>query len=270
MSFARAICKAMEKIAPLRLAEPWDNVGLLLEVPPINPATKKVLLTIDLTPSVAQEAISNQASLIIAYHPTIFKPLRSLTLTDPLQASLVRLTQAGISVYSPHTALDSVTGGINDWLVQAFTPDHPTVSYIENKNDEAGGGGRLVTLPSPGISIADAVLRVKNHLEIKQVQLATPIEGARNISTIAICAGSGGSMFKDVSADLYFTGEMSHHEVLAARAMNRYVILCGHTNTERGYLRTLKEKLIQEKSDEALTGLEIIISNQDKHPLQIV
>ena len=77
--------------------------------------------------------------------------------------------------------------------------------------------------------------------------------------------------------------------------MNRYVILCtflisekknkieinsvpstyiiplgGHTNTERGYLRTLKEKLIQEKSDEALTGLEIIISNKDKHPLQIV
>lgn len=264
----------MEKIAPLRLAEPWDNVGLLLEAPLTNLTNKKVLLTIDLTPSVAQEAITNSASVIIAYHPTIFKPLRSLTLSDPLQASLLRLAQAGISVYSPHTALDSVTGGINDWLSQAFTRTTPgtnvSVSYIEDKHDEAGGAGRLVTLPSPGISIADAVLRVKNHLEINQLQLSTPIDGARNISTIAICAGSGGSMFKDVAADLYFTGEMSHHEVLAARAMNRYVLICGHTNTERGYLRILKDKLTKEQTDEELTGLKIIISKEDKHPLQIV
>lgn len=260
----------MERIAPLRLAESWDNVGLLLEAPPIH-SNKRILLTIDITPTVAQEAISSQASLIISYHPPIFRPLSALTLTNPLQRSLLQLAQAGISVYSPHSALDSVHGGINDWLARAFVDSNvePDVKCLEDKNDERGGTGRLLTLPGPGLSILDAVKRIKLHLGMNgQVQVCTPYEKERKIKTVAICAGSGGSMLGGVDADLYFTGEMQHHDVLAARAMNRYVILCGHTNTERGYLPILKQKLLAETSkDQALAGLDIQISQTDEHPL---
>jgi len=63
------------------------------------------------------------------------------------------------------------------------------------------------------------------------------------VHSVAICAGSGGSTLLGVDADVYFTGEMSHHEVLAAVASGRNVILCGHTNTERGYLPVLASKL---------------------------
>ena len=128
-----------------------------------------------LTPPVAAEAIKSQASLVIAYHPTIFRPLSSLTLSNPLQRSLLQLAQAGISVYSPHTALDSVYGGINDWLAEAFAGTNQDMSWYEmdlkclkDKNDEEGGSGRFLTLPSAGLSIVEVVERVKRHLGISQ------------------------------------------------------------------------------------------------------
>lgn len=136
--------------------------------------------------------------------------------------------QAGISIYCPHTALDSVKGGINDWLAKAFGPSE--VAYITDKNDDAGGVGRKVTLPE-GISIQEAVANIKKHLQLQHgqsvhtetsqrnltlsvsVQVAQPYEqnqSNKNIRTIAICAGSGASVFQGVDADLYFTGEMQH------------------------------------------------------------
>ena len=101
---------------------------------------------------------------------------------------------------------------------------------MADKNDERGGAGRLVTLSEPGIPMSDIVERVKHHLGMKGqgnnqlresshkliqrcffiVQVATPYEGVRSVKTIAICAGSGGSMLQGVDADLYFTGEMQH------------------------------------------------------------
>ncbi|THH02804.1 hypothetical protein EW145_g6703 [Phellinidium pouzarii] len=240
----------MERIAPLRLAESWDNVGLML----------------------AQEAIISTASVVVCYHPVMFRPLSALTLDNPLQASLLRLIGSGISLYTPHTALDSVDGGINDWLASAFDASSDlNTSYLKPQTDPRGGTGRILTLPEPGLPILDIVDRIKRHLHISgQIQLSVPYSGGeRNIKTIAICAGSGGSVFGNVDADLYFTGEMAHHEVLAAKALGRYVILCGHTNTERGYLPNLKQSLLAAPAeDSALSGLEIQISEEDRHPLQ--
>lgn len=126
-----------------------------------------------LTPPVVQEALSSDTSVIVSYHPTIFKPLSSLTLANPLQASLLRCAQAGISIYCPHTALDSVKGGINDWLAKAFGPSD--VTYITDKKDEAGGVGRKVTLPEPGISIHEAVVNIKKHLSLQHGKYAYSI-----------------------------------------------------------------------------------------------
>lgn len=284
MALVKSVCRAMEHIAPLRLAEKWDNVGLLLEAPFVRPQAHKVLLTIDLTTEVANEALATPTAVVVAYHPTIFKPLAALTLANPLQRSLLRLAAAGVSVYAPHTALDSVTGGINDWLADGVRAGGPAeVRYIGEAFGEEGGQGRLVTFAEP-VSMQDLQARVKKHLGLQHLQVAYPAgQGAgTTVSTVAICAGSGGSMFAGLQADVYFTGEMSHHEVLAAVANGTNVILCGHTNTERGYLPTLARKLkstlcdvvAPEEADAAhasfLRSMEIEVSKEDKHPLQIV
>ncbi|KAI4942046.1 hypothetical protein J4E91_010434 [Alternaria rosae] len=114
----------MQKLYPKELADnSWDNTGLLLEAPfdPSRRQSNTALLTIDLTKAVADEAIALNSSIVIAYHPIIFRGLKSLTLADTQQQSLLRLASHGISVYSPHTALDAAPGGLGDWLADIVT-----------------------------------------------------------------------------------------------------------------------------------------------------
>ncbi|KKK27261.1 hypothetical protein P175DRAFT_0443725 [Aspergillus ochraceoroseus IBT 24754] len=131
--FTQAVVSSMRKIYPESLADKsFDNTGLLLEAPYNHTRRQRnsVLLTIDLTKAVADEAIARKDSVVVAYHPIIFRGLRSLTFNDPQQQSLLRLAQEGISVYSPHTAVDATPGGMGDWLcdivTDAITPSEPT------------------------------------------------------------------------------------------------------------------------------------------------
>jgi dinuclear metal center YbgI/SA1388 family protein len=104
------LIEILEKIAPPTLAESWDNVGLLAG----NPSTdvSRVLLTIDFTSAVAEEARAGACQLVIAYHPPIFHPLKRLTAGSPVFDAI----RGGIALYSPHTALDCADGGTNDML----------------------------------------------------------------------------------------------------------------------------------------------------------
>ncbi|KAI9454898.1 GTP cyclohydrolase 1 type 2/Nif3 [Lactarius psammicola] len=278
MSIARHVSKAMERIVPLALAEKWDNLlaKLMTEAPQQQQqrSSQNILLTIDLTTRVVNEALSLPASMIIAYHPPIFKPLSSLTLSNPLQMSLLRCVAAGVSVYSPHTALDSVYGGINDWLASGLGSGR--IDLIGDEHSSGRGGlGRLLRL-SEKTTMSSLQERVKKHLGLPQIQVALGTNSPnRDVQSVAICAGSGGSVLLGVNADVYFTGEMSHHEVLAAVATGRNVILCGHTNTERGYLPVLAHKLQAELAahngdEKDFIPADIHISQEDRHPLDIV
>ncbi|KAI0216902.1 NIF3-like protein 1 [Lamellibrachia satsuma] len=129
------------------------------------------------------------------------------------------------------------------------------------------GAGRLSVLEK-GITLKECIDKTKHHLDLKNLRLALAI-GANlgsPIKTVAVCAGSGASVLKDVSADLYITGEMGHHDVLHATQSGTCVILCEHTNTERGYLTELRDKL------EKLFGPEMMIvqSKADAEPLVVI
>lgn len=129
--FSEAVVSSMRTLYPECLADKsFDNTGLLLEAPflPQRRNRNSVLLTIDLTRAVADEAIGNKHSVVVAYHPIIFRGLKSITLNDSQQNTLLRLAAHGISVYSPHTAVDIVPGGMGDWLSDVVTGklDPPT------------------------------------------------------------------------------------------------------------------------------------------------
>jgi putative NIF3 family GTP cyclohydrolase 1 type 2 len=108
--FIKDVTTAMERIAPLKLADTaWDNVGLLAESPlPLN--KRLVIVANDLSSQVVSEAVTKQASMIIAYHPPWFKASKNIRLDGPLSNVNFCICN-GISVYSPHTALDSIVGG---------------------------------------------------------------------------------------------------------------------------------------------------------------
>lgn len=112
----KEVLQVMEQLAPLSLAESWDNVGLLVEPSKSRPV-KTILLTNDLTDAVMEEAEAMSCDLIISYHPPLFRPIKRLVQKDWKQRIAIRAVEAGIAIFSPHTSWDSVKGGVNDWLV---------------------------------------------------------------------------------------------------------------------------------------------------------
>jgi len=116
-SIVRDFEQAMEAIAPLAFAAEWDNVGLL--VGRREAKVRRVLLTIDLTAAVLDEAIGERIDLICTYHPVMFQAIKRLTDQQPGTEILLRAIGAGIAVYSPHTALDAAADGLTDWLADA-------------------------------------------------------------------------------------------------------------------------------------------------------
>lgn len=112
------LCNELERIAPLSLAESWDNVGLL--VGRRDARVSGALLTIDLTEPVLEEAIRGKCQFVVAYHPPIFKPLTRLTDGTWKERIVHTAIARGIAIHAPHTALDAAPGGVNDWLAAGF------------------------------------------------------------------------------------------------------------------------------------------------------
>ncbi|KAI8882680.1 NGG1p interacting factor 3 [Backusella circina FSU 941] len=281
MSLLSKVTRCMRAIAPLELAETsWDNVGVLVEPPFPSPKQNKVFLTIDLTPQVLEEALSDpKVGTIVSYHPPIFRAMKRLTSADVKQDIVLKAIARGVGIYSPHTACDNCINGVNDWLASGLgqgqtKPITPTDNPPEGQEDS--GSGRLFTFSEP-TPLSTVVERVKKLTGLPHIRLATADrhrDNSKLIETVAICAGSGSSVLGPVQADLFFTGEMGHHDVLAALAQNTSVILCEHTNTERGYLSAvlkpeLEKKLKDETSEEG-EPIEVIVSRVDQDPLVIV
>ncbi len=264
------VVTALEGIAPLALAEGWDNVGLLL------PGTKgrtigRALLTIDTTVAVIEEAVSAGADLLVSYHPPIFGGLKRLRRDVAGEGGVLRLIEAGLAVYSPHTALDAAQGGMNDWLAGLIgagttAPLVPCAPALARPSE---GAGRRLTLAEPA-SLDAIASRVAASIGAPYLRVAASAKhaGGATITSAAVCAGAGGSLFEKVapgSVDLLLTGEMRHHDVLARIESGTSVLLAEHTGSERGYLPALRERLAA-----ACPAVEWIVSTRDREPLAIV
>lgn len=159
-----ALAAAMERVAPAWLAEGWDNVGLLLG--DRSAPCGRVLVSVDWTPAVLEEAIALGVDAVVSYHPPIFDALRRLSADDPRQAALLGAAQAGIALLSPHTALDAVKGGVNDWLAEGIAGGPAALALSEcfeplrpASSLPAGEAFKLVTFvpPEAGTAVRDAL-----------------------------------------------------------------------------------------------------------------
>ncbi|CAN5621491.1 Nif3-like dinuclear metal center hexameric protein [soil metagenome] len=106
----------MEHFAPLHLAESWDNVGLLLG--DSQGMVERVMTCLTVTPETAHEAAEERAALVVSHHPILFKPTKTVRADRRESAEIWTLARAGVSLYSPHTALDNTVGGHNDILAR--------------------------------------------------------------------------------------------------------------------------------------------------------
>ncbi len=264
-----AVLAALQRLAPLQFAEPWDNVGLIVEPTPVAQAAPldSALLTIDLSDEVVEEAERLGATLVVAYHPPIFSGLKRLRSSEPSERAVLRCATQGITVFSPHTALDAAPDGVNAWLLEAFGAGQRG-PCVANAVDARYGQGRFVRLEAE-ITLADAVDRIKRHLMLPQLRVAAAARhetSTASIRSVAVCAGAGGSVFEKLSGyDLYLTGEMRHHDVRARASSGSSVVLAEHTHTERGFLPVLAQRLRAEVGD----AVTFHASQCDREPLSL-
>ena len=114
-----SVVKRLQSFASPKLAESWDNTGLLVEPSGVH-IVKRLLLTNDLTESVTDEAVHLKADMVLSYHPPIFEPLKHLVQHSWKERIIVKCIENRIAVFSPHTTYDTVEGGVNDWLISPF------------------------------------------------------------------------------------------------------------------------------------------------------
>ncbi len=241
------VCQFLETFAPLRLAEDWDNVGLIAG--DRQSEVKNVMTCLTITPESADEAVAKDVDLIVSHHPLPFRPVKKLT-TDVVPSALLwKLAGAGVSVYSPHTAFDSAAAGINQMIADKIgVVNAKPLAPIAD--DEAGlGAGRYGRLAG-NVALDSFLNALKTEFNLDHLQV---VNGGRDeVSKVAIACGSGGSFLDKaahVGCDAMITGEATFHTCLDAKAKGVTLILLGHYTSERFAVEQLATNLKEEFSE---------------------
>ncbi|GAB6169659.1 Nif3-like dinuclear metal center hexameric protein [Clostridium carnis] len=263
MKKVKEIMKIIEDFAPVNLKEDFDNVGLM--VGDKEKEVKKILLALDCTLDVINEGKEKNVDLIITHHPLLFRKPSNITTDTLLGKKIIELIKNDISLYSSHTNLDSVEGGLNETIVEKLGFNSTEIIEIhKNSKDKKDGLGRIIRLKN-NISLLDLVRIVKENLNINTLKI---VEGFNNIRTIAIINGSGEGFISEavkMGADCIITGDTTYHFASDYKEMGISIIDTGHFSSEWVVFLSVMDKI---KKD--LDEIEVIISNKVEDPYTFV
>lgn len=240
----KEITNYLNEHIPFDTAEDFDNVGHLIGDE--NQSVSRVLIALDATQNVIEQAIKFQAPLIVTHHPVIFTPLKSLMQSDLTTCIL----KNNLNVISLHTNLDKLPGGVNDMLAKAL--ELQSIRSFPGSDDM----GRIGDLPLAMASHSFAK-KVKDNLNCNGLRF---VPSDREIRTVAVLGGSGEFALQsaiDAGADAFVTGEGKHHVFLEAVQKGLCYVDAGHFETERVVLPFLKQRL-----HEAFHRLELIVADE--------
>lgn len=229
----RDIHNIVERHAPSILKESYDNVGLM--VGDMECKVTSVLVSLDCTLKVIEEARQNNCNLIFTHHPLLFKKPDTITADTLIGEKIIKLIENHINVYSCHTNLDSAEGGINDIIMELL--DLNCNNIIEPLKNEDGreckdGIGRISELEEP-IILSELCNRVKRCLGISSLRYVG--HEFKLIKKIAVINGSGQNYINEAvlqGADCIITGDTTYHYVSDFEEQGIAVIDGGHFGTE--------------------------------------
>ena len=219
------VTSVIEQFAPLSIQEGWDNSGLCIGSPEA-PVTS-ILLGLDCTPELVDEAIACGADMIVTHHPLIFSGLKKITPENIVGEAVIKAIKAGISIYAAHTNADKVVAGVSGAMAARLGLKNV---QILDEDGEGTGLGVVGDLPGP-ISAEEAVALVKDRFSLKAMRASRPLEG--KISRVAMCGGSGGSLIPAAvrsGAQLYISGDISYHNFFTREGF--MIMDIGHYESE--------------------------------------
>ncbi len=234
------VINAIENIAPKYLQESWDNSGIQIATGKME--IEKILTSLELTDEIVEEAIREDADMIVTHHPLIFGGIKSVDFRDPIGSMILKLINAGISVYSSHTPFDKIEGGNNDYLAGII--GLRDISGFTSGN-EVEMIGRVGILPYPAM-LSTVVDLVAEGLNLDASQIRFTGDPNQLITTVGLCTGAGADLM-DLAAEngcqLFITGDLKYHDAQNAKAKGIAVIDAGHYGTEKSFADNFADKL---------------------------
>ena len=253
----REIINSIESVAPRSAQEAWDNSGM--QVGDTGREVSSVLLTTDITEDVVNEAIMHGCELIVSHHPLLFHGLKQVCGQTP-QARVVEMSiKHNIAIYSAHTNLDSVVGGINTRLADKLGVTGYRL-LVTGENGQTGLGV-IGKLPEP-MTYDEFIEHVHDTLNCTYVRYTKATKSS--VETVALCGGSGAEFIDEAiaqGADVYLTADCKYHEFQDAEGRIGLIDI-DHWISEQ-HARAIFRDLIEP------LGVKCIISQTDKTPIQL-
>ena len=252
----KEVVTTLESFAPLPLQESYDNAGLQVGLTATE--VSGVLLCLDVTEKVIDEAVAKGCNLIVAHHPLLFRGLKQIGDKTQAERCVTMALRKDIAIYAVHTNLDNAEGGVNYEIARRLGLEN--VRFLQ-PNAQGGGSGVIGNLPDE-MSARAFLQLVKKEFGVECMMHNELLQ--RPIKTVALCGGAGDFLLQEAvsrQADAFLTGEM-HYHVYMGMEQTIQIAVAGHYQTEQ-YTKDLLAKILREQCD----GLRVVVSQVNTNPI---
>lgn len=239
----KQIMQMLEELCPASFAMSWDNVGLL--VGRSDKEVHTIALALDATSEVIAQAKSYGADLLLTHHPLLFSGIKKITDSDYLGKRILDLIGSDLCCYAMHTNFD-VLGMADAAADMLHLSDREVLEVTYEDDISVEGIGRVGTLLEP-VKLSELAGKVAEVFEIEHVRYYGDPD--QLMVTCAILPGSGKGeidLAVKAGADVYITGDISHHDGIDAVEKGIAVIDAGHYGVEKIFIPYMKEYLERE------------------------
>ena len=223
------IAALLEQLAPPDLAEDYDNVGILLGE--AEREVRGVLLCLDITPEVLEEAVARSCNLVVSHHPIWFRSRKHLRGDDFVSTQLLYAVRNDLTIYACHTNLDNIRAGVNRTIVDRLGLRDVRI-LAPREGDANTGSGMIGELPEPG-SVPDFLKTLKNVFGCEGIRYS--MTENKKIRRVAVCGGAGSFLLEhalDQGADAFVTSDVTYHHFFEPQGRLLFVDI-GHYESEQ-------------------------------------
>lgn len=264
----KEIIYALEKFAPLPLQESYDNAGLQVGLTDVE--ASGVLLCLDVTEDVLDEAISLGCNLIVSHHPLIFGKIKKISDSNMVERCIVKAIKHDVTIYSAHTNLDNAEDGVNYKIAEKLGLEdirllQPRMLQVNRDNETQNvlaGSGVVATVPVPEDAL-DFLMRVKEVFHIDCLMHNEILD--RPVKKVVICGGAGDFLLEhalEIEADAFLTGEMKYH-MYFGHEQEIQIAIMGHYQSEQ-YTKEIIYSIIAD----ACPDVPVYITSTDTNPIK--
>ncbi|MBN2160284.1 MAG: Nif3-like dinuclear metal center hexameric protein [Spirochaetes bacterium] len=249
------------------IQEGYDNSGS--QVIFSGTEVESILLALDISGLVVDEALSRGAGLIITHHPMFFSPVKKILPADPRSSIIINLIERRLNVYAAHTNLDKL---FYDKLALALGLQNVRLLYPDASiDDDTPVGYGITARLDPPVSLRDLLESVRSRLKLEFLLYAGEVD--RKISSLAVLNGAGGRYIEKIAAenpvDCVITGDVGYHHVKSACDRGMAVIDAGHYGTEAVLLGFLRDRISDYLTkQQGSANIRIYLSEAEKNPIR--